>query len=214
VKGFGLALALGAALFLSAAPASAATIGVTYSGKVTSVEAGGGAQFAIGDTFTFNFLIDDTTPDSQPMPGIGIYYDAITSFTGSFSNGFHFTMDQASSGDDQVGVGNAATDGVFITTSTFLAPKVDAKQLVYLSLSFYDPTGTMLNSEAIPTDLASLLAYTAPSPLMMQFGADGQFFKVQGEILSAATPIPAALPLLMSAIGGLAFVGWRRRRLA
>ena len=31
---------------------------------------------------------------------------------------------------------------------------------------------------------------------------------------TATTPIPAALPLLMSALGGLGFVGWRRKRLA
>jgi hypothetical protein len=30
----------------------------------------------------------------------------------------------------------------------------------------------------------------------------------------AATPIPAALPLLASALGGLGFVGWRRKRAA
>ena len=30
----------------------------------------------------------------------------------------------------------------------------------------------------------------------------------------AATPIPAALPLLASALGGLGFVGWRRRKTA
>jgi hypothetical protein len=30
----------------------------------------------------------------------------------------------------------------------------------------------------------------------------------------ATTPIPAALPLLVSALGGLGFVGWRRRRAA
>jgi hypothetical protein len=31
---------------------------------------------------------------------------------------------------------------------------------------------------------------------------------------SAMTPIPAALPLLMTALGGLGFVGWRRKRQA
>jgi hypothetical protein len=30
--------------------------------------------------------------------------------------------------------------------------------------------------------------------------------------LIAATPIPATLPLLVSAIGGLGFLGWRRRK--
>jgi hypothetical protein len=30
----------------------------------------------------------------------------------------------------------------------------------------------------------------------------------------SATPIPAALPLFASALGGLGFIGWRRRRAA
>jgi hypothetical protein len=30
----------------------------------------------------------------------------------------------------------------------------------------------------------------------------------------ATTPIPAALPLFASALGGLGFVGWRRKRAA
>jgi hypothetical protein len=39
---------------------------------------------------------------------------------------------------------------------------------------------------------------------------------VYGSITSiapvAATPVPAALPLLATALGGLGFAGWRRRR--
>jgi hypothetical protein len=30
--------------------------------------------------------------------------------------------------------------------------------------------------------------------------------------LVSATPIPAALPLFASALGGLGYVGWRRRK--
>jgi hypothetical protein len=33
-----------------------------------------------------------------------------------------------------------------------------------------------------------------------------------GSLTVATTPIPAALPLLVSALGGLGFVGWRRRQ--
>jgi hypothetical protein len=35
-----------------------------------------------------------------------------------------------------------------------------------------------------------------------------------GSLTVATTPIPAALPLLVSALGGLGFVGWRRRESA
>jgi len=215
VKVVGLALALGAALFLSALPASAATVGVTYSGKVTSVSPTGTAPFAIDDTFSFTVVLDDTVPDSEPTAGLGIYWGAITQLTGSFSNGYHFAMDPAAAAGTRLGIGNDVTDGISINAGgSFSGPLVDAKPLVSVSLSFFDPTGNMLNSEGIPTDLVSVMAYSTTSSMFMSFGLAGQFVYVQGEVLSAATPIPAALPLLISALGGLGLVGWRRRRVA
>ena len=35
-----------------------------------------------------------------------------------------------------------------------------------------------------------------------------------GNVLVTATPIPAALPLFVSALGGLGYLGWRRRKAA
>jgi len=216
MKAVGLALALGAALFLFALPAAAATVGVTYSGKITSVDPEGAGQFAIGDTFTFHVEVDDTSPDTEPTVGAGVYFDAITKFTGSFSNGYHFAMDLTSTGDDRLFVGDNASDGLGITGSPFVAPQVNTANLVMVTLSFYDPTGTTWNSEAIPGNLATILASSTNSPMFMQFAVPGLYFRVQGVVTAAVatTPIPAALPLLMSALGGLGFVGWRRRRVA
>jgi hypothetical protein len=38
------------------------------------------------------------------------------------------------------------------------------------------------------------------------------FGEADFNIAAAATPTPATLPLFVSAIGGLSFVGWRRRK--
>lgn len=44
--------------------------------------------------------------------------------------------------------------------------------------------------------------------------AGGYFPGFEGVAAVASTPIPAALPLLATALGGLGFAGWRRRRAA
>lgn len=37
---------------------------------------------------------------------------------------------------------------------------------------------------------------------------------IEGTLLPSAVPLPAALPLLMSALGFFGFLGWRRKRMA
>ncbi|WP_395018288.1 hypothetical protein [Dongia sp.] len=73
------------------------------------------------------------------------------------------------------------------------------------------PTTTLvsLSFTAAVTELGALLAFASTSNI------DGS----HGPVLSgisidavATTPIPAALPLFASALAGMGFVGWRRRR--
>ena len=56
---------------------------------------------------------------------------------------------------------------------------------------------------------------------LLTFATIGNIDNVHGPVISgitvssvASTPIPAALPLFASALGGLGFVGWRRRKSA
>src|SRR5690348_7297871 len=87
-----LAMSLAAALlFFLVVPASAATIGVTYSGVVTDIGGTIGAgPFAVGDTVTFHVALNNTVPPIESYPDAALY-DAVTQFTGTFSNGYAFT---------------------------------------------------------------------------------------------------------------------------
>jgi len=67
------------------------------------------------------------------------------------------------------------------------------------------------------TDLLSLPTFIAAGNEKVYsylcFGLCGTRTIVAGNINTiAATPIPAALPLLMTALGGMGFMGWRRKR--
>ena len=73
-------------------------------------------------------------------------------------------------------------------------------------------SGAVLNSlVALPTSSTGLIAFLgggSPTATGTFFGSAGQF---AFNISLATTPIPATLPLFASALGGLGFVGWRRR---
>ena len=170
VKVFGLALAIGAALLAFAMPASAATLGVSYSGVLNYVPPAGAGQFTVGDTFTFNIVVDDSVPDDEPMAGVG-RYSAIKQFNGSFSNGYTFASttgtDRVRTIDDPLG-DVAEFQGFDLT-----APAIGDYALNFVSLLFNDPSGSMLGSEAIPTDLAGLLSLSLNNTLMLQFLTPG-----------------------------------------
>lgn len=54
----------------------AAPISLTISGTITSIESNLDTQgaFAPGDTFSFTYTVDSATPDSDPRPWVGIYF--------------------------------------------------------------------------------------------------------------------------------------------
>jgi hypothetical protein len=211
-----LALALAAALIGLAIPASAATVGVTYSGVVTDVDPAGAGQFSAGDTFSFNLFVNDAAADQESMTGIGVYF-GITQFNGTFSNGYAFA---STSGADNLlvfaGPGGSEVD---FNPQNLSAPAVGGYGLENVLLTFRDPSGAMLPGEGIPTDLASLLSLSQSNNVTLLFLSASASFRVYGTVTAAAaavgaTPIPGALPLFASALGGLGFFGWKRRRAA
>jgi hypothetical protein len=209
-----LVLALGAALLALPVPASAATLGVNYSGVLHTVGAAGAGQFAPGDTFSFDILFDDSAPDTEGLPIIGDYH-GVTQYNGSFSSGYTFA---STTGTDRLVVYNGF--GVEFIGHSLAAPMIGGYQLQMISVLFDDPTGTMTIGDALPTDLASLLSLSADARMFLHFVnfSDNSAFGVFGTVTSATalatTPIPATLPLLASAIAGLGFMGWKRRRTA
>jgi hypothetical protein len=75
--------------------------------------------------------------------------------------------------------------------------------------SLFDFTGDQVytNGEAAPHFSPGVFAFVFDN-----LGARPYAATLTVAAVVAATPIPAALPLLASALGGLGFVGWRRRK--
>jgi hypothetical protein len=208
-------IALVAGLLAFAMPASAATIGVTYSGVLTGVDPAAGGQFAIGDTFMLNILVDNSAPDQDSAAGFGTYF-GVTQFNGTFSNGYSFA---STSGADYLGI---IDDFVPVGDEiTFLASNVSGAAVggfsqIDAQLFFNNASGALVGSEAIPGNLASLYSLSQDRHFQLFFMDGLDMFNVNGVITGAVaitqTPIPAALPLFAAALGGLGFMGWKRRR--
>jgi hypothetical protein len=82
---------------------------------------------------------------------------------------------------------------------------------IYGTAAELDASGPKLISfNFIDVDLVRFFAFGGVNSVP---GGDGTTFVVDNLRLEVAqTPIPAALPLFASALGGLGFVGWRRKR--
>src|SRR5262249_44996763 len=82
------------------------------------------------------------------------------------------------------------------------------------SMGMVDDTRTAFSSDHLPTSYVSTalfdgaqfgIGFTGP-------GAPSTGAGLVGTLKSPPTPIPAALPLFATALGGLGIVGWRRRK--
>jgi len=212
----------GAALWLvTASPASATIITATYTGTVkesldsTGVFGTPGADLA-GVGYSLVFTIDDTV--------------------GTYST-FHGTLfDPILSGDQIIGGGVSAAltinghslafgDPSGLRDFDWVASKPGFVSFAHAAGSM--PTGyieaTMESTNpgsGFPTSVYTALALSAsdcPAASCTSYAAffvPGGFhgYLNFGSLTVAATPIPAALPLLVSALGGLGFVGWRRKK--
>jgi hypothetical protein len=225
-----LVVALGLLLGV-ASQASAATITATFAGTVkTGLDSTGvfgtpGANLAgvnyslvytadptVGDYSTFNGTIfDPQLSGDQIFLGISA---ALTinghsySFIGSNSPGGNFDLFATKPGVANIWyqVQNSST---FSQVSASLATNNPAgfpTSVLGAGTLTSCPAGlcSFRGSFNIPTSgVASFTGY-------LNFGS----FTVGPTPVPATTPIPATLPLLVSALGGLGFVGWRRKQAA
>jgi len=222
MKRFSLALVFGAALLVSALPASAASIDVFYSGTLTSVDPAGASRFSVGDYFDTDFVLDTTSPDTDGASEFGGYY-GVTQFISTFASLY---QSMSHTGADWLSVQNTPWgDKVIFYTEYPSAPHVGDFYLNNIFIEFSDPSGAALNSDVMPTDFAGLLSLFPENSATFEFWSltGNDYFQVTGKFTEAVqvggetppvatTPIPAALPLLMTALGGMGFMGWRRKR--
>jgi hypothetical protein len=195
--------------------ASAATIDLQFTGKVTFADPTPSIPSpppTIGDNVSFHLVYDTSAADTNANPGQGSYFGSITTLEATFSGQTHtFTPAQT-----LISVRNDS----FGTDDVLFRYIPDNNAVLEFTLYFRDPTGTIFTDDSIPTDLISLQSigtwgFTlappgAPPGLIYLFGGTSPSITVTAPV--AATPVPAALPLLATALGGLGFAGWRRRR--
>jgi hypothetical protein len=206
-------------LALTSAASSAATITLAYTGTVkTTAQSGMANVTSVGSSVSGTLVLDLA---ETPIPGSG--YNGSGDFTGA---GTAFTgtgrfVDSAF-GPFRDMTFSAAT----INTDPFANPIYES---VVLTLSNWtqSPAAPLLASlYDLPTDLNGVISYLGAAGFFsdasvqlanLLSGASYAYtFSVDSLSISvvpsvAPTPIPAALPLFASALGGLGFAGWRRR---
>jgi hypothetical protein len=203
-------------LGMSISAASAATIDLEIKGKVTNADTfpgGPPSPVHANDIVTFRLTYDTSGADADPLPNSGLYTGSITRYEVSFGGqtySFPIVDARAHVSNDYLG-----RDSVHFDYGANSPPY----EFPLVRVFFEDYSGTMISDDSLPTDLASLQPFGKFDILMRQIGYKVPDYLFIGSITSianftpvAATPVPAALPLLATALGGLGFAGWRRRR--
>ena len=137
-----LAVAALSAGLLAAGQTRAALIQVTMDGLITSFDLPFGDppapwdNIAIGDSFTYVFVYDSTAMDTNPLPTLGDYPDAILG------------------GEVRVGATMAATMGGWMrignSSTDSQTTEVMIDDLVLVETQLFDPTGLVLSSDELP----------------------------------------------------------------
>jgi hypothetical protein len=207
MKRTALAFCVAIACMASASHSFATTLSLSFSGTVDFVNnAGLDSGIAIGQPINGSMMLSVTNPSTSTPEEIRYSGLADYELTG-FPSGFR--------------VGGTIDNRVELNHSSleFAAPGFTSLELEFSSNS---NTAPLFNSLSDIPDVATLIAlygnasglYTvAPSGLhfphfIIGFSIDG------GHLTVNDTPIPPALPLFASALGGLAFMGWRRKNSA
>lgn len=192
---------LAAAALVLLAAAGTAQAAVTF--KIEGVFSGGG-PFAAGDPFSLKITYDATAPGLPPTEAGTLYFDAITSF--AFTGGPVSFTSAETSWETRIGIIHGANALIqFVMTDA--APLGEPGPIDGLNIIF-GGHGPSLPSDALPADRRALFhafASLGGPPFASAFLGSVTY----PATVTAVTPIPAALPLLGSA---LALVGLLRRR--
>jgi hypothetical protein len=202
--------AIGAAVAL---PAVASTVTGTYSGHVTSATGSLRSQFHRGDIANFTFSYDTPLLDSNLDPRVGIYFSSSVGGSGTVGS-YTFT----GGGDPSSLV--AIVDNPNDPNDPLRQDSFEIKYMpISTSIDGYLPTELLLvlsglntnfSSDVLPTSyIAQSLFIRGEFRLPFKDGS-GHFALVSGVL----TPLPEAFPLLITALGGLGFIGWRRKQVA
>jgi len=212
------AAALFAAIVGTTGVAQAATVTGSYTGSLISVDPMLAGDFAAGNAITFAFSYDDTTPDSlfYPPGGIdwfpnnGVYQNA---GTGSVTVGGY-----TASGPLFLDVTDDMANDGFTLALNSLAGSPLSNGLVPGQASLnLTALSTLFSSDHLPSSYVAASLFMLRSFQFTFYGPGFTPYSMTGTIDGpsvATTPLPAAFPLFASALLGLGFAGWRRRKSA
>jgi hypothetical protein len=114
---------------------------------------------------------------------------------------------------------SAAGGGAFSVTSIDFSDAYNSGVADEINLAFHLADGTTLNSVAsldanpgLQTFVFAVTNVVSLSWVTPGFGYGDQFDNIVADV--SGVPLPATMPLLASALGGLGLIGWMRRKFA
>ena len=215
-------ITLGAALFLLSAAAHALPITFSFSSTVSDVEAPLAGVASVGDTIRGTFTFDPAAlSEPSDAPGMRAIYpeagSALTLTVGDYTaraTGFYIAIL-----DDWTADGVFLGDRFLVATtaeSQIDAPTVGEYAFGTFSLAVLDPTGTMLDSVAIPTGTTAFegLSYKSAASIGFQKPLFLNVFLGAGIRAEAVTlgtvPEPSTIALLGASLLGVCLTSRRR----
>jgi hypothetical protein len=205
-------LAFAALLFAVPTPSAASTYTLAFTGTVTSTDIafpklGIARGDSVSGTLTINPL--NETPNSTNSIA-NVFNQSSIAYTLSLTHGsLDLTLANTAAGSIE-SIAFPGQDAIIFQT-------YDPSSTHGLSLS-YGSEGSLApltSLVGLPTSSSGLIAMLGgPSPSASGFyyvGNLGGSISFDIAFTTATTPIPAALPLFVSALGGLGFMGSRRR---
>lgn len=196
------------------AAAQAATVGGVYYGTIDNTSDPAFPYLSLGDHYRIQFAYDTTVPDGFPDPAQG-YYPGAVSGRIDFDNGYNVTF---TGGDFYTGNDVDPGDSDYLNFGSGAALTSNFPTGLYtlggFSVTLVDFSRTVLDSDALPSAyLSAALFDIGPGGFDIGFPGIGRpGVGLTGTLTS--TPIPAALPLFATALGGMGWLGWRRKRTA
>jgi hypothetical protein len=204
MKSWGSGALTAAALLFSMQASEAATF--SFTGTVDD-PAALGSQFHAGDTMELRLTIDLSQTGTVLFGST--FYSADQLF-GKFNNGYAFSLQpsarvQPSSGT--VTFGGSPIAGASVGAYDFAG----ADFYIYAPIS----SGSLpnfVNLFPLNTSTAFYLHFQGPT-VLGDTHVNGHLTGVK-DFTAATTPVPATLPLFISALAGLGFVAWHRKKAA
>jgi hypothetical protein len=207
------ALAFAAVLLAAPKPSAAASYTLNFTGTATEV----GSPFtalgaAVGDSVSGTITFDpfNTLPTGIMPPAFTVFSQASAVFSFNISNpGLDLTLFDSSDG---FAATSSTGDQLLLSGGAGTTPG----NLLMLTFEGQGTGGGLTSLAGLPTTSDGIISFLGGG--LGQ--ASGVFELASGGLIKfdidlpapATTPIPATLPLFISALGGLGFIALRRRR--